>query len=107
MKIYTERCEKLGIAVNECVYAKSESLESISRYVIVRFMPKSNSKFCIRPKQGTLYASVLQHPRVPAFTTDGLLDYIVELIVSEDEVMQYYFLNMLSRAQFNLGISTD
>ena len=40
MKIYTERCKNLGIVVNEHVFAKSESLESIGRYVIVHFMPK-------------------------------------------------------------------
>lgn len=34
--------------------------------------------------QHTLHASLA--PKVPEFTKSGLMDYIVELIVSEDEV---------------------
>ncbi|KAM6489570.1 hypothetical protein JOM56_014989, partial [Amanita muscaria] len=70
VKIYTERCAKLGIATNNRVYAKSESLESIGQ------------------KQTTLDGVVTRQPRPPAFTTDGLLDYIIELVVSEDEAFQ-------------------
>jgi len=40
-----------------------------------------------RMKQGTLDNAVSRRPRVPAFTTQGLLDYIVELVVSDDEVL--------------------
>ncbi|KAF8810837.1 hypothetical protein BYT27DRAFT_7024336, partial [Phlegmacium glaucopus] len=70
VKIYTERCKKLGIVTNERVYAKSDSLESIGP-----------------TKQGTLDSIVTRQPRPPAFTTKGLLDYIVEFVVSEDEVI--------------------
>jgi len=36
--------------------------------------------------QSTLDAAISRQPKPPIFTTDGLLDYIVELVVSEDEV---------------------
>jgi hypothetical protein len=36
--------------------------------------------------QGTLDGNVVVQPRVPPFTSVGLLDYIVELVVCEDEV---------------------
>jgi len=36
--------------------------------------------------QSTLDGVVSTQPRVPQFTTAGLLDYIVELVVCEDEV---------------------
>lgn len=69
IKVYTERCQKLGIAINPRVLAKTESSVSIER-------------------QGTLDNSISRTPRLPAFTTDGLLDYIVELVVSQDEAFQ-------------------
>jgi len=37
--------------------------------------------------QGTLDGIVTRQPRAPAFTTAGLLDYILELVVSQDEVI--------------------
>ena len=49
-----------------------------------RALPKDNSQSLSR--QGTLDGAVVAQPRVPPFTTAGLLDYIVELVVCEDEV---------------------
>ena len=40
-----------------------------------------------RPKQGTLDGIITRQPCQPAFTTDGLLDYIIELVISEDKVI--------------------
>ena len=40
--------------------------------------------------QGTLDGSVIVQPCVPPFTTIGLLDYIIELAVCEDEVKVYF-----------------
>ena len=40
-------------------------------------------------KQGTLDRIIVQEPRIPPFTTAGLLDYVVELIVSEDNVSDF------------------
>lgn len=37
-------------------------------------------------RQGTLDDIVTWEPKVPAFTTNGLLDHVVELVVCEDEV---------------------
>jgi hypothetical protein len=39
--------------------------------------------------QATLDASLT--PKIPAFTKAGLMDYIVELIVAEDEVSDSHF----------------
>jgi hypothetical protein len=36
--------------------------------------------------QGSLDGIVIRQPRPPTFSTAGLLDYIIELIVEEDEV---------------------
>jgi hypothetical protein len=36
--------------------------------------------------QGSLDDIVIRQPRVPAFSTSGLLDYLVELVVCEDHV---------------------
>ena len=38
------------------------------------------------PRQTSLDGVVTQEPRTPAFTSAGLLDFIIELIVCEDEV---------------------
>jgi hypothetical protein len=37
-------------------------------------------------KQGTLDGAVTREPRMPLFSTNGLLDYVIELIVSKDNV---------------------
>jgi hypothetical protein len=37
-------------------------------------------------KQGTLDGAITREPRMPLFSTDGLLDYVIELVVSEDNV---------------------
>jgi hypothetical protein len=36
--------------------------------------------------QGSLDDIVTHQPRTPPFSTDGLLDYLVELVVCEDKV---------------------
>jgi hypothetical protein len=50
----------------------------------VRALPKGDGQSL--DKQGTLDGNVIVQPRVPPFTTAGLLDYIVELVVCEDKV---------------------
>ena len=40
--------------------------------------------------QGSLDGIVTQQPHPPAFSTAGLLDYIIQLIVEEDEVSTCY-----------------
>lgn len=39
----------------------------------------------LRDRQGTLDGVITQEARPPTFTSEGLLDYIIQLIVSEDE----------------------
>jgi ligand-binding sensor protein len=41
-------------------------------------------------RQGTLDSVVTKQPRTPPYTSAGLLDYIVELVVSEDDVCIIY-----------------
>ena len=65
-KLYKERCAKLGISMNS------------------RALPKEDDQSLSR--QGTLDGTVVVQSRVLPFTTTGLLDYIVELVVCEDEV---------------------
>ena len=52
-------------------------------------LPKGDGQSLTR--QGTLDGNVIVQPRVPPFTTAGLLDYIVELVVCEDEVSLFRF----------------
>ena len=40
----------------------------------------------VRLVQGSLDGIVTRQPRPPEFSLKGLLDYIIELIVAEDEV---------------------
>jgi hypothetical protein len=40
--------------------------------------------------QQSLDGIVVHQPRAPAFTTSGLLDYVVELIVCENKVRLYH-----------------
>jgi hypothetical protein len=49
-----------------------------------RALPKDTNQFLSR--QGTLDSAIVVQPRMPPFTTAGLLDYIIELVVSEDKV---------------------
>jgi hypothetical protein len=40
-------------------------------------------------KQGTLDGVIAQELQIPPFNTAGLLDYIVKLVVSEDNVSDF------------------
>lgn len=42
--------------------------------------------------QGTLDGAVVSQPRVPPFTVEGLLDYKVQLVVVNDEVLYDAFI---------------
>jgi hypothetical protein len=41
-----------------------------------------------RKRQLTLDSSIEVQPRMPPFTTQGLLDYVIELVVLEDKALQ-------------------
>ena len=41
-----------------------------------------------RKRQLTLDVSIEVQPHMPAFTTQGLLDYVIELVVLEDKALQ-------------------
>jgi len=61
--VYKERCEAAGIALHSRAIPPGQDLSTT---------------------QSTLDRSLV--PKAPAFTKEGLLEYIMELIVTEDEV---------------------
>jgi hypothetical protein len=69
VKIYQERCTELGIQMNSRVFCKSAANSELLR-------------------QASLDDVVTREQKPPVFTSDGLLDYIVEMIVCEDEAFQ-------------------
>ncbi|KAJ6540774.1 hypothetical protein B0H19DRAFT_1078173 [Mycena capillaripes] len=62
--VYKARCDKLSIEVNE------------------RAIPKTHKSQGV---QGTLDCLVVSTPRLPVFTPEGLPDFLIELIVTQDE----------------------
>jgi hypothetical protein len=66
VNIYKEHCAKLGISMN------------------TRALPKDTNQSLSR--QGTLDGAIVVQPHMPPFTTAGLIDYIIEVVVSKDEV---------------------
>jgi hypothetical protein len=54
---------------------------------VFRYVSNKDSDFSSNQK--TLDSAVVKEHCAPAFTTTGLLDYIVELIVAEDEAFQF------------------
>ncbi|KAG1726790.1 uncharacterized protein EDB91DRAFT_1086647 [Suillus paluster] len=67
IKVYQENCKKLDIPFNERVCPKSDGSGTLD-------------------SQQSLDSIVVHQPQAPIFTTSGLLDYVVELIVCEDKV---------------------
>jgi hypothetical protein len=56
-------------------------------------------------RQGTLDGNVVRQPRVPAFSMAGLLDYIVELVVCEDDVRFEFLFKFLATQHENRPFS--
>ena len=48
-------------------------------------------------RQSTLDGSITRQPRAPPFTSLGMLDYLVELVVSEDDVCIFHDNGCLKR----------
>lgn len=81
---YKERCGKLGISMHERAIPRSHGMDRRSVH-FSSFAASSNSNSSSLT-QTTLDSVIPTRPRIPQFTTAGLLDYIVELVVCEDEV---------------------
>ncbi|KAL0958654.1 hypothetical protein HGRIS_014979 [Hohenbuehelia grisea] len=64
---YMKRCAELGIPTNARAFSKSAEGTDTEQ------------------TQSTLDSSIVREARAPPFTTQGLLDHIVEMIVVEDE----------------------
>ncbi|KAF8228256.1 hypothetical protein L208DRAFT_1379438 [Tricholoma matsutake] len=71
VKLYMMRCNKLNVIANHQALPKSASVTTIDGLI-----------------QGSLDGIVNQQPHPPTFSTAGLLNYIIELIVEEDEAFQ-------------------
>ena len=67
--LYKGWCARLSISMNS------------------RALPKDDNQTLSR--LGTLDNTMVVQSRVPPFTTAGLLNYIVELVVCEDEIRRY------------------
>lgn len=80
--IYKEHCEKLGIAMNLRAIPDDKASDGL-QFVIIYYdgsMDGINILFSQQVLDGVL------QPKIPQFTKQGLLEYIIELIVCEDEV---------------------
>src|ERR1700743_1974404 len=88
VKIYLERCQKLGIEPHFRVLSRTSTETSdgyISDITFGRDVTDLNVMYMSRLQQTNLDQVVRREPKQPPFTVPGLLDYIVELIVFEDE----------------------
>jgi hypothetical protein len=83
--IYKRRCEEQGVLMHERAIPVS-SKESGGGYRFVHSHLITTDFFICRQK--TLDKNLA--PRMPPFTKSGLTEYIIELIVSEDEVSFSY-----------------
>jgi hypothetical protein len=70
-KVYKKRCLERSITMHDRAIPDAE--------------PES------KMKQSTLDSAITREARIPAFSNRGMLDYIIELVVSEDKVWPCYF----------------
>jgi hypothetical protein len=84
-KVYEEHCLKLNISIHPCTTSANMRL-ALNRYhpsvayditIMLLMLPLS---------QGSLDNIVIRQPCVPPFSMDGLVNYLVELVVCEDKV---------------------
>jgi hypothetical protein len=61
----------------------NQALDCAFVYLLYLLILTTNSQL-----QTTLEGSISRQPRVPPFSTHGLIDYIVQLVVSEDNAFQ-------------------
>jgi hypothetical protein len=83
-QVYKERCGKLGISMHERAIPKSHGIDRTSVHFGTHVSYTNNNSSSLT--QTTLDGAIPTRPRVPQFTTAGALDYVVELVVCEDEV---------------------
>lgn len=83
--IYKHHCKEQGVLMHECAIPVS-SKELGGGYVFIHSHPITTDFFICRQK--TLSKNFA--PQTPPFTKSGLTDYIIKLIVSEDEVGSLY-----------------
>jgi len=81
---YKERCMKLGIQLHQ--HATPKLYRSTTLSVLLCTSGLLAAYYLSSERQGTLDGTVTRQPRVPPFCNSGLLDYVVELVVSEDDV---------------------
>ena len=87
--VYKQKCEAANVSINSRAIPDDE--EGGTLKCGSRFFPFINLIMFLHPSsQTTLDASLV--PKIPHYTKTGLLEHIIELIVSEDEVYTFFFL---------------
>lgn len=82
--IYKSRCEEKGIIMHECAIPLNVKVSDGGQRTLDRALV----------------------PKPPQFSKSGLVDYIVELIIAEDEVLFLYFFLSRTHPHAIAGIST-
>jgi hypothetical protein len=81
-EVYKERCHEIGITMNQRAIPEDKASEGL-QFVFLSFHCHNEPRRKYLYRQQVLDGNLV--PKVPQYTKEGLLEYIVELIVSEDE----------------------
>src|ERR1700761_2000279 len=89
VEVYRKRCRASGIEPVARALFRGRDNSSSDRYAdVLSFVQLINTLLCSLT-QTSLDGVVTREPKMPAFTKAGLFDYIIELIICEDEVSDY------------------
>jgi len=83
---YWQLCEANSIVPNACAlsWTGQMTMDASSRYVVIIFYSYDTNSSML--SQMSLNSIITHEPKGPKFTNGGLLDFIIELVVCEDEV---------------------
>jgi hypothetical protein len=81
-QVYKARCTKLGIHMHPHAVPKRQRNSLFVVHILLLILRSD----WYSESQGTLDSIVTKQPRAPPFSSAGLMDYLVELVVSEDDV---------------------
>jgi len=84
-KVYKEHCLKLNISIHPRA-TPANTCSALNRYHPSVAYDITTMLLMLPLSQGSLDNIVTRQPRVPPFSTDGLVNYLVELVVCEDKV---------------------
>jgi hypothetical protein len=83
--VYEDHCKKLNIPLHPRA-TPATARSALTGYESLLHRRRSAN---LPLSQGSLDDVVTRQPRAPPFSTDGLVDYLVELVVCEDKVTIY------------------